>query len=141
MRIWVSQSKTDSLGQGFFFSLTKERFGSHSVAELLRWYLQSFPGSRSQYVFPTTRKEVPNPNKPVPYSTARIHLVSERERLGLGKVTWHSFRRGSATAAAAAGISRTSIKKQGNWKSDCVELYIESRTLGDKIGRALLKKF
>ena len=52
VRVWVSQSKTDSLGQGFFFSLTKASFGSHSVAHLLRWYFNSFPSlSRSHYIF------------------------------------------------------------------------------------------
>ena len=135
-------SKTDSLGQGWFFSLTKAEFGGHTVAGLLKWYLDSLPPmSRSQYLFPTSRKEVPNLNRPVPYSTARLHLVSDREKLGLGKITWHSFRRGSVTVAAEAGISRTSIKKQGKWRSDCIELYIESRSIGEKIGRAIVKKF
>ena len=135
-------SKTDALGQGWFFTLTKAEFGGHSVASLLRWYIASLPPmSRSDYLFPTSRLEKPNLSKLVPYSTARLQLISLREELGLGKTTWHSFRRRSATAAAEAGISRTSIKKQGKWRSEAVELYIECRSLGHKIGRAIVKKF
>ena len=136
VRVWVSQSKNDSCGQGFFFSLTKARFGSLTVADLLRWYFDSFPSlSRSDYIFPATRKEVPIFSRPVPYSTARNYLVSERKCLGLGQVTWHSIRRGFATESAAAGISRNLIKTQGNWKSDCVDLYIVSQNFGKKIGQ------
>ena len=140
--VWVRISKTDSLGIGWFFSLTNSKFGGHTVASLLQWYIASLPPvTRSDYLFPTSRLEKPNPTKSIPYSTARLQLVSLREELGLGKCTWHSYRRGSATAAAEAGISRMSIKKQGKWCSQAVELYIECLSLGHKIGRAIVKFF
>ena len=140
--VWVRISKTDSLGIGWFFSLTNSKFRGHTVASLLQWYIASLPPvTKSDYLFPTARLEKPNLSKPVPYSTARLQLVSLREELGLGKCTWHSYRRGSATAAARAGISRTSIKRQGKWRSEAVELYIETLSLGHKIGRAIVKEF
>ena len=140
--IWVKISKTNSLGIGWFFSLTNAKFGGHTAAGLLQWYINSLPPhSRSDFLFPTARLEKPNLAKPVPYSTARLQLVSLREELGLGKSTWHSFRRGSATTAAQAGVSRTSIKRQGKWRSEAVELYIETLGLGNKIGRAIIKNF
>jgi hypothetical protein len=42
----------------------------------------------------------------------------------VGAYTIHSFRRGSTTFAASAGISVASIKAQGTWRSDCHERYI-----------------
>ena len=142
LMVWVRQSKTDSLGVGWFFSITNCQFGGHSVASLMMWYMSALPPvTQSDYLFPTSFKEKPVMSRPVPYSTARLHLNSLREELSLGKCTWHSFRRGSATAAASAGISRTSIKRQGKWRSEAVELYIETLNLGQKIGRAIVKDF
>ena len=138
--VWVSISKTDSLGIGWFFTLTSAEFGGHTAASLLQWYIDSLPPhTRSDYLFPSARLEKPNLSKPVPYSTARLHLISLREELSLGKSTWHSFRRGSATAAAQAGICKDSIKRQGKWRSEAVELYIETLKLGNEIGCAIVK--
>ena len=142
LMIWVKISKTDALGVGWFFSITNCKFGGHTVASLLMWYMSSLtPVTKSDYLFPTSFKERPILSRPVPYSTARLQLVSLREELPLGKTKWHSFRRGSTTAAAAAGISRTSIKHQGKWRSEEVELYIETLNLGHKIGHAIIKNF
>ena len=139
---WVPISKTDSLGIGWFFTITSAGFGDHTAASLLRWYTDSLPPhTRSNFLFPTARLEKPNITKPVPYSTARHHLNSLREELCLGKSTWHSFRRGSATAAAAAGVSKDYIKRQGKWRSEAVEVYIETLTLGNEVGRAIVEKF
>jgi hypothetical protein len=38
----------------------------------------------------------------------------------------HSFRRGAASAAAAAGYSDYEIQLLGRWRSDAYKLYIES---------------
>ncbi|KLO04126.1 hypothetical protein SCHPADRAFT_788685, partial [Schizopora paradoxa] len=37
----------------------------------------------------------------------------------------HSFRRGAASAAAAAGFADHEIQLLGRWHSDCFKLYIE----------------
>ena len=41
-----------------------------------------------------------------------------------GKYTWHSFRRGGATASYEAGCDYISIKRHGTWASDCFWQYI-----------------
>jgi len=40
----------------------------------------------------------------------------------------HSFRRGAANSAVAAGISRHDIKEMGRWKSDAVDRYFTTKS-------------
>jgi len=42
------------------------------------------------------------------------------------KFSGHSFRRGGATFAHASGVAPAFIKLQGDWLSDCYELYVSS---------------
>ena len=42
-----------------------------------------------------------------------------------GRYTGHSFRRGAASSAAAAGYSDYEIQLLGRWRSDAYRLYID----------------
>ena len=42
-----------------------------------------------------------------------------------GHYSGHSLRRGAATSARGAGLSKDEIQLLGRWKSDCYRLYIE----------------
>ena len=44
----------------------------------------------------------------------------------------HSCRKGGATAAAAAGVEERLIRRHGNWRSECVHIYI-AETLKNKL--------
>ena len=61
-------------------------------------------------------------------STSPSHILRKAlERIGVDPAPYgsHSLRKGGATAAAAAGVEERLIKWHGNWKSDCVHLYIQ----------------
>ena len=55
-------------------------------------------------------------------------------------LTLHSGRIGGATEAAAAGVSRADIKRQGGWASNAVDLYIQPKDGDTAVSKALMRK-
>ncbi|KAI9553719.1 hypothetical protein GHT06_021651 [Daphnia sinensis] len=81
-----------------------------------------------------TAKNVPNPVKPVPYSSALSDLKKLLQLLGCDPKLYgeHSGKRGGATAAAAHGVTESQLKRLGGWRSDVmpskyVDLSLPSR--------------
>ena len=56
-----------------------------------------------------------------------------RFKSGSYSFSGHSFRRGAATSALAAGISRSDIMLMGRWKSDAIDRYFSSSATSSKL--------
>lgn len=65
--------------------------------------------------------------KPLTRSTFITTLKTRLASIGLDstKYSGHSFRRGAATSAAAAGYSDYEIQLLGRWRSDAYKLYLD----------------
>ena len=138
VKIWMARSKTDAMGLGCYFKLTKSKLGSVSVTELVEWYLRSLGAiGEDSYIFPMFRKGKAM-NRAVSYNMARVQLLKERTVLGLGDVSWHSGRIGGASEAAKKGLSRSVIMHAGGWRSRAVDSYIRVQDAGVQIGDAVL---
>jgi len=76
---------------------------------------------RSEYLFHQVGSVKPlsakTPNSIVKSWLKRINVDSK-------KYGSHSMRRGGATAAAAKGVQQRLIMRHGNWKTNCVFIYI-----------------
>ena len=139
VRIWLARSKTDSLGVGSAFKLTKAKIGQVSVTTLVRWYLRSLGDlGDDSYVFPVFREGVAVGSRAISYCAARKQLLHERVMLGLGLISWHSGRIGGATEASKKGLSRSVIMKAGGWRSSAVDSYIRVDDAGVQMGDAVL---
>ena len=139
VKIWMARSKTDAMGVGCHFKLTKSMLGSVSVTELIKWYLRSLGAiGEDGYVFPVFRKGKAVEKHVVSYDMARKQLLKERVLLGLGQVSWHSGRIGGASEAARKGLSRSVIMHAGGWRSRAVDSYIRVQDAGVQIGDAVL---
>ena len=139
VKIWLARSKTDAMGAGCHFTLTKSRMGSVSVTALVEWYLRSLGDvGEDGYVFPVFRKGKAVETQAVSYCAARKQLLKERVLLGLGRVSWHSGRIGGATEASKKGLSRSVVMRAGGWRSSAVDSYIRVRDAGVQMGDAVL---
>ena len=139
VRIWLARSKTDPLGVGSAFRLTKARIGQVSVTTLVRWYLESLGDlADDSFVFPVFREGVAVGSRAISYCAARKQLLRERVLLGLGLISWHSGRIGGATEASKKGLSRSVIMKAGGWRSSAVDSYIRVDDAGVQMGDAVL---
>ena len=139
VKIWMARSKTDAMGVGCHFTLTKGRMGFVSVTALVEWYLRSLGDvGEDGYVFPVFRKGKAVEKQAVSYNMARKQLLKERVLLGLGRVSWHSGRIGGATEASKKGLSRSVIMRAGGWRSSAVDSYIRVRDAGVQMGDAVL---
>lgn len=65
-------------------------------------------------------------------SRARQVLQGLSAGLDMGKVTWHGFRRGSATDLVARGASRTKVLAWGAWRSAAFLRYVSSDALNKR---------
>jgi integrase len=66
------------------------------------------------------------PGTPISYSSFSNFLKQRAYMVGLDPkvISSHSLRRGGATFAAKCGVSDSSIKLLGDWKSDCYQVYL-----------------
>ena len=139
VRIWLPRSKTDPLGVGSAFKLTKAKVGQVSVTTLVRWYLESLGDLGDDgFLFPVFKDGVAVSSRAISYCAARKQLMRERVLLGLGSISWHSGRIGGATEASKKGLSRSVIMKAGGWTSNCVDSYIRVDDAGVQMGDAVL---
>ena len=57
--------------------------------------------------------------KSMTYKAARLELKHFSSLIGINKdYTWHSFRHGGASQAAAGGVPDRLFKKHGRWRSE-----------------------
>ena len=139
VKIWLARSKTDPMGVGCHFVLTKSKMGSVSVTALVEWYLRSLGDmGEDGYIFPVFRKGKAVEKQAVSYNMARKQLLKERVLLGLGQVSWHSGRIGGASEASKKGLSRSVIMRAGGWRSSAVDTYIRVNDAGVQMGDAVL---
>ena len=65
-------------------------------------------------------------------SRARSVLCGLATSVGLDKVSWHGFRRGSATDLVASGSSLTQVLFAGAWRSAAFLRYISTEAIGKR---------
>ena len=72
------------------------------------------------------------------YGVMYAALEDMKQRLVLdGSLTWHSFRKGSATKGNRLGVRRTVLKGAGKWKSDIIDTYCVEQEPGCVLSQAL----
>lgn len=139
LEICMRRSKTDSIARGSVFKISGEKKGGVAVSDIIMWHLKALQIPPHGYVFCQVDKfGNPKFGECIKYAEARLDLIREQERLGIEGLTLHSGRIGGATAAAAAGVDRAVIKKQGGWLSDAVDLYIRAEGQDMKVSEALV---
>lgn len=123
-KIWIPYSKTDQNQHGCFITLARRsHLPSCPVGWLLR--LQSF-GFDSGPVFRSMNgKKILDTGMSTSAFVSRVKLYVRLIHLDPEDFSGHSFRRGGASAAAAAGVPDRLIQIQGRWISDCYKRYIE----------------
>ena len=124
IRIKVAYSKTDQFGQGVWVHIAR-RDDQFCVGKwLTRWLAASNNGS--SWIFQKMSGSRITKDK---WSTNGLVSAIKKDILLIGlnpkHYAGHSFRRGGATAAAAAGVPERLIQLHGRWKSDCYKMYIE----------------
>jgi hypothetical protein len=120
----LPRSKSDPFGKSVPISMpaTNDRICPREALKLL---FAHFPASRNAPLFCQNH---PYGHQSGMYFTRDWFINSLRDLLikaGINPVGYngHSFRRGAAHSAAAAGMSDNEIKALGRWKSDSFKLY------------------
>ena len=118
----LPKSKTDQFRQGHTIPLA---FSGDSTCPVkaLQMLLTAYPKPKSEPLFSRTLGPFNKRWLADNLSTALLHA-------GYDPTTYsgHSFRRGAANSAVAAGISRENVKILGRWKSDAVNRYFTAQT-------------
>jgi len=135
-------SKTDPFRSGVtvFISRTPDALASVCAVRSLQHLFMNFPASSSSPLFSGSSDGLALTRTQF-ISTLKLRLTS----LGYpaSNYSGHSFRRGAATSASAAGLSPDEIQSLGRWRSDCYKIYIDTPTdklikLSSRIHLALL---
>lgn len=110
-------SKTDPFRRGVTISIAAANDEACPVKSL-KHLLTAFPARQSAPLF--------FPGQALSPQLVIQELRKKMMQLGhQGNYSGHSFRRGAATSAERAGLSRPQIKILGRWKSEAVERYID----------------
>ena len=114
----LPKSKTDQFRQGKNIAISPANDAACPVAAL-QLLFQKYPRSDTEPLFSRTLG---------PFNKQWIaeKLTSTLLKAGHDPTTYsgHSFRRGAANSAIAAGIPIDDVKKMGRWKSNAVEKYL-----------------
>jgi hypothetical protein len=57
--------------------------------------------------------------------TSILRTILARNGFPAADFSIHSFRRGAATFASSIGVPNETVKFQGNWRTDCYEIYVD----------------
>jgi hypothetical protein len=124
IKVYMKRHKTDGLNEGSSFSMV-EGGRSFNIKACLREYMARLGLKSGDAMFP---KALDRGNRMVSATYGLMYRALEdlKQRVGLeASLTWHSFRKGSATKANKLGVRRTVLKGAGKWKSDAVDGYCE----------------
>ena len=144
IKIKRGKSKTDQLGRGSFNYVSGQKFGDHSVPQILDTYVTTLKLKSTDYLFPqlsSYKGQISICKSPMSYTCAKESLKRILTRLGLTQVSLHSACASAATAGAAAGLAREDIKSAGGWKSSAVEAYIRHRRPQERLQIVLFQGF
>ena len=143
VQIW--KTKTDQEARGSTFVMVGDEKRGLLIAEVLKWYFNSFGLKGQDFVFSSLRGSGRGEVKPVAgsavsYGVALSDLQVVCKRFGLPPLTLHSARIGAATAGAKAGVSRAYLQACGGWSSSAVDTYVRLRDPGLVFNRAIFRK-
>jgi len=128
LTITVRKSKTDQFGSGSHVYIAATGNLTCPIS-LLRWYLASsgVANTPSMYLFrnieycsATAQYMLSSRNVSLSYTRAREIFRECMTKIGAvtHKYTLHMLRRGSATAAARAGVPSRALLRQGRWRCE-----------------------
>ncbi|CAK5267110.1 unnamed protein product [Mycena citricolor] len=122
IQLTLPASKTDPFRKGVTVSIAAAPGRSTCPAAALKRMFTEFPCSDNAPLFEGLD------GKPLQYKAFVSGLRGALDRAGIKSDDFagHSFRRGAASEAAAAGFSDYEIQMLGRWRSDCYKLYIEN---------------
>ena len=132
--IHLPKSKTDQYGEGINLTLSYADDAS-CPANALHRLLDKYPRSDSSPLFAKTFGAF---NKRW-FSENITNALIKAGIPDASKYSGHSFRRGAANTAIAAGLSLDEIKTLGRWKSDAAKLYL-TRESTDSLKFAINKR-
>lgn len=117
LTLTLPASKTDPWRRGVSLQIAASNDATCPVAAM-RYLFENFPASQDSPLF--------HPDRPFTRKLVVDTLNAALRQIGQpGRYSGHSFRRGAATSAKAAGLSADEIKLLGRWKSDAWERYVE----------------
>ena len=120
--IFIPKSKTDQLGVGKEVSI-EPCYSKYCPAAILKSYMQLFPGSANDFLFPS----INDPSHEVSSSAVNsaVKRVAKHAELD-GQYSGHSMRIGGATAAMGGGATMAQLRSYGDWVSDAILRYIRA---------------
>jgi integrase len=122
--VFIPASKTDQFGVGMWIVLARREDLLCPVSWLEK-LLNRLDGGK--WLFRGTRGQKGFSDNQLSFTAFNKRVKEAVKLIGLNPKHFagHSFRRGGATAAAAAGVPGRVIKRHGRWASDCYERYVE----------------
>ena len=136
IRFYLRRHKTDDLNEGSSFSVVEGGKG-FNIKDCLMEYMARLGLRSGDALFP---KSLERGNKKVATTYGIMYQALEdlKQRLCLdGSLTWHSFRKGSATKGNKLGVRRTVLQGAGKWKSGVVDSYCVEMDPGCVLSQAL----
>jgi hypothetical protein len=118
----LPSSKTDPFHQGTLIPISSSHDAACPVAALNRLFTR-YPRPPTAPLFSRTLGAFSQA-----WVTRQLHSALLRAGIDPIGFSGHSFRRGAANSARAAGISRSDIMAMGRWRSDAVDRYFSSST-------------
>ena len=136
IKFYLRRHKTDGLNEGSSFSVVEGGRG-FNIKECLVEYMARLGLRAGDALFP---KSLERGNKKVATTYGIMYQALEdlKQRLCLDvSLTWHSFRKGSATKGNRLGVRRTVLQGAGKWKSSVVDSYCVEKDPGCVLSQAL----
>lgn len=119
MQVFLKSSKTDQFRKGISLNIGKSGSAICAVDSMKQYLSKRKPPFGPLFVYKNGK-----PLTKVSF-TAELRRLLANIGLKPNEFASHSFRRGAATAAAAAGMPPWLIQTLGRWSSDCFKRYIE----------------
>ena len=130
MRLFIEQSKTDQYREGHWVFIAKTVSEICPVKTLNMYITRAGIELHDEFLFRGLSffkskgiHKLRKKNKPISYSTARLHVLDLIKGIGLNEKLFglHSLRSGGATEAARNGVPDRLFQNHGRWKSEKIK--------------------